>query len=515
MKKSLLTACCVLVLGTLQVKAQLVAHYTFSNLSGTDATGNNLNAQMINTLTDTIDHNGMANEAVRFANQLNSAFFIVNHNSLLNFTNQLSITVWIKPAELVGSHKIVDKLNVDNTGNFELDIYDETLRFWVASGEVEVPFSSLPLINPPLNTWLHIVAVYDGTNAKIYVNGALAAENPVSGNCVTNASDMYIGHEQNGSIVSAPFLGAMDDLKIYGNALSNTEILALYNQATISKWSFNNGNANDEIGTDNGTVNGATLTTDRFGNANHAYAFDGVDDEIDFDGSSIDAADFSISFWVKTPTHNYKTIIQKWATGNGGFAIEDYPNLRSMIYTNNSGITRSIMLSAISTGNWHHIVLTNGLNDSASLYIDGNLIGTDVTSFSGQTITGGARLFLGATNANTNNFAGSIDDLLIYNYVISPVEVNALYTEGGWGSTTGIDELSSGNVVNVYPNPANRVLDIEVKEATTINVVNLFGATVYTQKLISGNNSLDVSNLTNGVYFIQSDQGGTVKFVKE
>tara|TARA_B100000902_G_C26670287_1_gene602721 strand:- start:79 stop:306 length:228 start_codon:yes stop_codon:yes gene_type:complete len=44
----------------------------------------------------------------------------------------------------------------------------------------------------------------------------------------------------------------------------------------VGYWPFN-GNANDEsVNTNNGTVNGATLTTDRFGNANSAYDFDGV-----------------------------------------------------------------------------------------------------------------------------------------------------------------------------------------------------------------------------------------------
>ena len=43
----------------------------------------------------------------------------------------------------------------------------------------------------------------------------------------------------------------------------------------VGWWPFN-GNANDESGNgNNGTVNGATLTTDRFGNANKAYSFDG------------------------------------------------------------------------------------------------------------------------------------------------------------------------------------------------------------------------------------------------
>jgi hypothetical protein len=41
-----------------------------------------------------------------------------------------------------------------------------------------------------------------------------------------------------------------------------------------------NGNANDESGNGNhGTVHGAKLTQDRFGNPNSAYYFDGIDDE--------------------------------------------------------------------------------------------------------------------------------------------------------------------------------------------------------------------------------------------
>ena len=44
----------------------------------------------------------------------------------------------------------------------------------------------------------------------------------------------------------------------------------------VTYYSFN-GNANDEsVNGNNGTVNGATLTTDRFGNTNKAYSFDGM-----------------------------------------------------------------------------------------------------------------------------------------------------------------------------------------------------------------------------------------------
>lgn len=55
----------------------------------------------------------------------------------------------------------------------------------------------------------------------------------------------------------------------------------------VGFWSFT-GNANDESGNENhGTVHGATLTEDRFGNMNSAYSFDGVDDHRPTGGSSV------------------------------------------------------------------------------------------------------------------------------------------------------------------------------------------------------------------------------------
>ena len=50
-------------------------------------------------------------------------------------------------------------------------------------------------------------------------------------------------------------------------------------------WDFK-GDANDIIGGNDGTVNGATLTTDRFGNADSAYNFDGITDKINI-GSNL------------------------------------------------------------------------------------------------------------------------------------------------------------------------------------------------------------------------------------
>ncbi|MBU4445745.1 hypothetical protein KJ656_11790, partial [bacterium] len=63
-----------------------------------------------------------------------------------------------------------------------------------------------------------------------------------------------------------------------------------------------NGNANDESGNDNhGTVNSATLTTDRFGNENSAYYFDGEDDYIRIQHSpELSSANQSISLFFRS-----------------------------------------------------------------------------------------------------------------------------------------------------------------------------------------------------------------------
>lgn len=69
-----------------------------------------------------------------------------------------------------------------------------------------------------------------------------------------------------------------------------------------------NGNANDESGKGyNGKVNGATLTADRFGNANSAYSFDGNSD-IDLTGTNslnFQSGGFSLVAWARFSTGNY------------------------------------------------------------------------------------------------------------------------------------------------------------------------------------------------------------------
>jgi hypothetical protein len=114
----------------------------------------------------------------------------------------------------------------------------------------------------------------------------------------------------------------------------------------------------------------------------------------------------------------------------------------------------------------------------------------------------------GATNATfTPTQNGSYAVLVTQNncsdtsncIVISTVGVGAL-VQNGW---------------NIYPNPVNDQLFIETEGPAEIQVIDMTGKVVQSERLKSGKNALNVSLLNRGVYFIRSASGANVKFVKQ
>jgi hypothetical protein len=190
----------------------------------------------------------------------------------------------------------------------------------------------------------------------------------------------------------------------------------------VGNWSFN-GNANDESGNANhGTVHGATLTTDRFGNTNSAYSFDGVDDYIEVaDAASLDfEGDGTLSFWVKQEG-DVGTILWKraYAGSNGWTAYFGFSN--SMIGYVNDNATW-VQGSTISS-QWQHIALVSA-QGTMKLYINGSLADSknNANGFQATAVS----LLIG-NDENNNYFEGIIDDIGIYNCALNASEIVSLY----------------------------------------------------------------------------------------
>jgi uncharacterized protein (TIGR02145 family) len=201
-----------------------------------------------------------------------------------------------------------------------------------------------------------------------------------------------------------------------------------------------NGNAKDESGNGNdGAVNGAMLTTDRFGDANKAYSFDGISGHIDVASSTslTFSNSFSLVTWIKVQSlpQTYNNILNKYYDGSEpdrGFVIElvdsGYIN-----FSSSRDISLHKSLSNPLDGKWHCISGTwDGLH--ANIYYDGVL--TTSTSWAGPFTNQNIQMGIGYdpnTGAGPGNyFNGLIDDIRIYNRALSGQEIQALYQEGGY-----------------------------------------------------------------------------------
>ncbi len=195
----------------------------------------------------------------------------------------------------------------------------------------------------------------------------------------------------------------------------------------VGWWPFN-GNANDESGNgNNGTVNGATLTTDRFGLQNMAYYFSNSKIEIPH-ASSLGFTQnqgFSVSVWAKkdvgiTTTH----LMGKRPNGAQDFNwhIADWEGAQ-FSSTSAPNVFGAISNQPLSTENWSHIVGTynSGL---WKLFINGSLIISNSFSFYYPDVN--TPLVFG-NSGNWGGFFGSLDDIGIWNRALTECEIQDLY----------------------------------------------------------------------------------------
>lgn len=224
-----------------------------------------------------------------------------------------------------------------------------------------------------------------------------------------------------------------------------------------------NGNANDGSGNgNNGTVYGATLTSDRFGNPSSAYDFDGTDDYIyvpsdgglSFDASS-QSYTISLFFFVDSFNNaiggNLDLIkdreigINTWTSyGISVLAEPHHPEKIKYLHSGiwKTGYSYNVLSSYIMEANqWYHVAIVVKAGQTLSLYINGqynNFISLEgITNTKGN--TGGITIGAGYYPAGPyvpeglQIFNGIIDEVRMYNRALTEEEIEVLYHEGGWG----------------------------------------------------------------------------------
>jgi len=220
-------------------------------------------------------------------------------------------------------------------------------------------------------------------------------------------------------------------------------VQAQFTTGLVAYYPFN-GNANDGSGNgNNGTVAAATLATDRFGNNDSAYAFDGVSSLITVpDSPSLRITnDITVTCWVKfAETNTTVRLLGKgvqcnknyglWRDQGTSWMFQQFPSQGGCIgcQENTASATPSVIVDR-----WYQMVGVRS-GSVSRLYLDGTLIQERSPTCSGSTYTGNESLLIGGTDPAeaptqppTTLMHGSLDEIRIYNRALSQQEVQQLY----------------------------------------------------------------------------------------
>jgi hypothetical protein len=589
--KTLLTAIVVfasMITGMAQVPSYvptsgLVGWWPF-NGNANDESGNGNNGT-VNGATLTADRNGNANAAYSFdgVNDL----IRIGHQNQLNLIGDFSISIWCNIAQIPTSnnnHILVCKRD-DNGNCCSPNVpYGFYITYQVTQAPQNYKMPGCQFANSgnysfsnsnniiSINTWQHLMYTFSNDTLNIYQNSILMhTEYFPSSNRSANTSDLLFGSVNRN--VGAEWLnGLLDDIGIWNRALTQQEITNLYTSSTpspcnplaanltnglVGYWPFC-GNANDESGNgNNGTVNGVTLTTDRFGNVDAAYSFDGNGDYIRISHSNELrlSGNFSISAWVSPSNLNtFNSILSKasndqsfvsgWVWGYSNFTQPAKLHFQgSPLFTN---VSISNLGNSLSLNSWKNVIVTYDSTTSILKYyldnikIDSFLIGYDFTNslldlFIGNHFQNNDPSLQVQTNGS---FLGQIDDICIWNRALTQNEITQLYTGSPCVSyqvitvtdtliinanITGVNPVTFQNSIKVYPNPSSLQITIDfganfnTLAGYTMRIQNAVGQIVYTTGVTQQQFTSNLSTWTgNGIYFVYllDAQGNTVDVKK-
>ena len=196
-------------------------------------------------------------------------------------------------------------------------------------------------------------------------------------------------------------------------------------QMPVAHFPFN-GNANDVIGSNNGTVNGAILSNDRFGNANSAYSFNGLEQGITAPVPVTQTDNFTLQGWIKPValSNGLQIILYNGNTSTNGWGLASDEN--GTLYVFFGGISLTSTTTTLSLNQWSHLALIRN-SGITKVFLNANEIFSSALA-TPQTPSG--NLLFGINNINTEAFNGSLDEIKIYNSALTAAQVSTEYNNG-------------------------------------------------------------------------------------
>jgi len=296
-----------------------------------------------------------------------------------------------------------------------------------------------------------LTEVYDGSQFRIYVDGALDNNMTAYGDFVASVHS-YLGDDSCGNY----FEGKIDEVLFFDRALSSDEVLALnasssyYSNgfmvpsykgdsnisSSILHYKLNDNSASADVVDSSGngytgTSSANTNTIDAAGKIDGSLTFSGNNIDVGSNFSSLSDGNFTVSTWFNTNANS-------WVDGvfsNGGsgtyhsmYFTSFHTSFGGMYYAwfDNTNTEQYFKLQATTPGIWHHMAVSKS-GTSISFYYDGKLLEQKTTTATLAYPTNNLKI---GTDNYGNNFGGKIDDFRLYDYGLTAGAIANIYNRG-------------------------------------------------------------------------------------
>ena len=479
-------------------QAGLVARWSFDEASGSiahDRTGT-YNG-MLSASGAAFVPGGVSGNAMSLNKTANG---FVNFGNVLPFTTgDFTIVAWIKmqAGDTTDDRVIIAKHEAFTQNGYILDVNTSggtgqpNKAFFYDGGAfgsgIAQAIYSTSIVND--GAWHQVVGVHvAGGNKFIYVDGAPAEASNASRIVANNAAPLLLGGMNRSGVATGMFTGLIDEVQIYNQALSASEVDFLFHSPTnvavdcsqtvallqtqlnaakasnavlqaqltnvlnladggaAARWSFDEIDGtmvHDSVGSYNGTLSAAGASFVPGGISGNALRLNSVSNGFVNFGNVLPftQGNFSVVAWVKMQAGDMtqdRLIIAKHAgyTQNGYFlninSTGHAPLNKALFYDGGffgSGVDQAVSsTTSVNDGAWHQIVGVHVAGGNKFIYVDG--APAEASNASQPVMANTAPLLVGGVSLDgilTGTFTGLIDEVQIYNRSLTPEEVDDLF----------------------------------------------------------------------------------------
>lgn len=272
-------------------------------------------------------------------------------------------------------------------------------------------------------------------------------------------------------------------------------------------------------------------------------------------------------FRIPSIPANSDRILQRGNDGTGGWSLQIDVNAAGRLSAGISATPDTFITgtTVLTPNTWYQATFVFENNNSLRLYLNGNLEAS--IAIGNRTLRNSDnRLRIGVGNLASEHFNGDIDEVRVWNKVLNATDILntmncelqatetglvAYYkfnrgndsvnnstvtslldssgnanngtltnfaltgTASNWKSgsaiitgntcaTLGNSDFDNETRITIYPNPSTRIFNIVSQQNISVEIYDLLGKLVYSQSLVSGTNSIDISNFNAGVYLLKA-----------